>query len=108
MNAMDYAKNIFDNDVIQQHLEQKVEMLLSGPLKEKSDYAQEKAIKTFWMTAKHLESALLHERNIHPNHTNWLDIVGKEEEYFKKLKEVEKLVVNEIDYQYRHFITFLA
>lgn len=104
---MDWCNNILKNSSSQKHLESRVNLLLQDPLKESKQYAQEKAIKSFCEGIGYLEGFLLFQRQIHPSnieHSYWN---GKEAAYMEALKEVDLIVKEAINRQYRHFCIFL-
>lgn len=104
---MGWCKNRLKNSSSQEFLESKVNILLACPLKERDQYAQEKAIKSFCEGIGYLEGVLLFQRHIHPSnieHSYW---IGKEASYMEALKEVDLIVKEAINRQYRHFCIFL-
>lgn len=91
----------------QKALEEKIERLLNGPLREKSDYAKEKAIDAFAQTFVYLESTLYYQKGIHPKQFNLVAVQLQPELYCKKVKEIEESIAAELDRSYRHFVIFL-
>lgn len=78
-----------------------------GFFAEKSEHVQEKAVKSFCELIVYLESTLFYQRDIHPGKIDLAKASAKPAEYQKKYAEVEKIVTNEINRQYRHFSMFL-
>lgn len=113
MQMLDWCKDTFINENAQKHLEERITLLLKGPLKDKGEYAQEKAIKSFSEGLRLLESILLRDRKIHPHHMeDKLALLYNtssihREQYIKLYEEVERILIVEINRQYRHFCTFL-
>lgn len=103
-----WCADMLQNEASQQVLEQKVKALLEGPLRQKSDYAKEKAVKSFSEGIRYLESVLLYQRDIHRDQLNLLEISKNMKAYQDKQLEVEKIVKMEIHRQMRHYLTFLA
>lgn len=72
-----------------------------------SDQSVLKLIKSFCEGIGYLEGVLLFQRHIHPSnieHSYW---AGKEAAYMEALKEVDLIVKESINRQYRHFCIFL-
>jgi len=107
MNRITWINYTCKNENTQKLLEEKAEMLLLGPLKEKDEYQKEKALKAFSEGLGYLESVLLHDRGIHPSKLDLVKLRRNPKVYAEKLKEVENIMKKEISRQYRHFITFL-
>ncbi|WP_066297438.1 hypothetical protein [Bacillus sp. FJAT-29937] len=108
MDALNWSKSTFKNEKLQNYLEEKVRSLLKGPLRNHSDYAQEKCIKSFCEGLGYLESVLLYQREIHPHKLELSYWQGREEEYKKYWLEVEGIILNSINRQFRHFLEFLS
>ena len=107
MNASIWCDNALKNTDSQKYLEEKLQALLMGPLRDKSDYAKEKALKSFSEGIGYLESLLMYQSGIHHTQINPLMNLHKKEEMKKKYLEVENTVKKEINRQYKHFCTFL-
>lgn len=107
MEVVDYCNHFLKNEKSQSTLKMYVQMLLKGCLKNKNEYAQEKAIKCFCEGISYLEGLMLMQRNIHPKNWNITELTMNNEEYLKKYEEVERIIDTEIKRQYRHFEIFL-
>lgn len=95
------------NEKSQQRLEEKVKLLLDGPLRDKSEYAQEKAIKSFGETINYLESVLLYQRGIHRDQLDLVEVSRNPKAYQDKMEEVEKKIESELSRLLRHYSIFL-
>lgn len=106
-----WCGNTFFDEECQKELEHKVLLLLEGPLGNKSEYAQEKAIKAFSEGLGYLETLLLMKKNIHPhdlmNHNHIVLNPNLRNKCLEELDDVKKSILSEIDRQYRHFLIFL-
>ena len=107
-----WCNNVMQDEVLQKELEKRIVSLLEGPLKLKSDYAQEKCIKSFYEGLVYLEKLLLKQNDIHPHdahqiielmHTGRLT----KEEFARRNEMVRSQMLSEISRQHRHFLTFL-
>ncbi len=107
MDSIRWSYNHLKNENSQQYLQEKIQALLEGPLRNKDDYEQEKAIKVFAEGMRDSESSLLYSRDIHPQKLDLTWVAMNKEEYMKRYKEVEQMMETNISRQYRHFITFL-
>ncbi|MED3554119.1 hypothetical protein [Cytobacillus praedii] len=107
MEPLIWCNNTLKNENLQNHLEEKVKLLLQGPLQNYNDYATEKCIKSFCEGLGYLESILLYQREIHPHKCEISYWHTRKSEYEEKWKEVEKIVLNSINRQFRHYLEFL-
>lgn len=107
MNMLEWCQNSLNNSKNQELLNEKVELLLQGPLKEKNVYQQEKAIKSFAEPISYLESLLSLQKGIVDGEQSFEQRPGGLEELFAAMDEIEFKVASEINRQYRHFIEFL-
>lgn len=110
MEILTHIQNTFRNEKCQKELEAKATSLLLGPLKYKSEYSKEKAIKSFSEGLHYLEDLLLMQRGIHPSNfknNSKFSAESYKEDYSKKYLEVENIILSSIARQFRHFLTFL-
>lgn len=108
MNALHFVQNLLENSESQKHLENKVQLLLETVLKNKGEYEQEKAIKSFSEGILYLESLLKYKNGIHHDQIDLIQVSRNPGDYAKKYKEIEDTIKVEIDRQYRHFVTFMS
>lgn len=107
-----WCKNVMVNEETQKELEKAVVALLEGPLKDKSEYAQEKCIKSFYEGPMYLEKLLLKQKDIYPYDSEKIMMMLQncsltQEEFIKRTEEVKLTVISEISRQLRHFLAFL-
>lgn len=112
MEPMNWCKDVMDNEVTQNTLEKKVQLLLDGPLNDKSDYAKEKCIKSFYELPMYIEQSLLKKAGLSPDSIKGMynGMISGElssHELLNKYNAVNKAVISEIERQYRHFTAFL-
>lgn len=73
---------------------------------ERDDYAIEKFLKVYTETFRYLEHLMLLKRNVAPeSFKNGLTMDAKEA--YEKQQEVKKVMLTEVQRQYRHTITFI-
>lgn len=110
MDYMQWAKEMLENKTAQKLLEEKVEILIKMYFDENNEYAVEKMIKSFGESIKFQEILALKKRGIHSSQIqkNMIEISMNPQETSNKYKEVENILISEIERQYRHFITFLS
>lgn len=107
MKTLDWSKNTFSNESSQKLLDEKVNMLLDGVLREKDEYQKEKAIKSFCEGLGYLEKLLQYQREVHRSQLDLVKISQNPSDYQKKIDEIANIIESEIKRQYRHFSTFL-
>lgn len=107
MESTVHIQHTFSDPCLQGILEEKAKILLQGPLKEKSEYAQEKALKSFAEGLLYLNESLLLRRGVHGSQLKPEVIMGNEKEFIAKQEEVRSIMQTEIDRQFRHYISFL-
>lgn len=105
MDALVWVENKLDNTDSQALLEEKAKVLLEGPLKDKSEYQQEKALKSFSEKIMYLESLLMYQKGIHHKQ---LDFTRISQDYREKHEDVAKAVRAEINRETRHYLIFLT
>lgn len=110
MNYMEWAKNMVENKKAQELLERKVQSLVTIYFDEKDVYAIEKMIKSFGETIRFQEILALKKRGLHGDQLqkNMIELSMHPEETAEKFNEVERVLISEIERQYRHFTTFLS
>lgn len=109
MKDIVWAKNMLKDEKAQEELESKVSLLLEAYFKDKSDYAKEKFVRSFGELFIYLENNLLKDRGVHPSQfKNNPELLTNPTKAYEKQNEVSKLLVVEINRQYRHFTTFLG
>ncbi len=108
MNNLEWCKSTFENKTCQSHLEEKLSLLLVSYFKGKEDYPIEKFIKSFSEGLRYLESLLLMKKGIHNSQLKVGNPPINMKDLATKHEEIEKILLVEIDRQYRNFITFLA
>lgn len=96
MDIRKYAINKLNDDISQELLEDKLKILLEGPLSTRSDYAKEKCLLSFTEPLLMLEIALLSRKdnNMHPTKT-------------AIVKKIRNIMIDAINEQYDHFVAFL-
>lgn len=107
MDLNNFAINKLHDSASQEILENKLKMLLEGPLASRNSYGIEKCLLSFTEPLLYLESILLDKESIHPRDLPFIlaEIGGKD--YIDKVEEIRKIMISEINRQYRHFIAFL-
>lgn len=110
MNYMEWAKGMVENKKAQELLERKVQSLVTIYFDEKNVYAIEKMIKSFGESIKFQEILALKKRGLHADQLqkNMIEISMHPEETARKFNEIERILISEIERQYRHFTTFLS
>lgn len=110
MNYMEWTKDMLQNKEGQALFERKVKLLVSTHFNENDEYAIEKMIKSFGESIKFQELLALKNRCLYGKEleNNLLKISMNPEDTLRKFKEVENIVISEIERQYRHFNTFLS
>lgn len=107
VNAIMWCAGTLQNGNSQKRLEEKVKLLLEGPLRDKDEYAQEKAIKSFSETIRYLESLMMYQNGIHRDQIDIVSVSNNPKVYQEKMELVEKTVEVELNRQMRHYLTFL-
>lgn len=105
-----WMKDMVRNQKAQEIIEQKLDVLINTFFGDNDEYAVEKFIKSFGEPIKYLEEILEKNRDIHPNQLkdNLIYLSQHNDEYFKKVEVVEKVLISEIERQSRHFRAFLS
>lgn len=108
-NYQMWLNNMVRNEEAQKLLEEKVEILVNSFFDD-NEYAVEKFIKSFGEPIRYLEDVLETNRGISPDqiNRNRVYISLHPDEYIKKVDEVQRILLSEIERQSRHFRTFLS
>ena len=89
-------------------MEEKLAILINANFNDGQDYGSEKFIKCFAEGLGYLEKLMMFQRNIHFSQFSQVSIFKNKEDIAKKYMELEKIMISEIDRQYRNYIIFIA
>lgn len=109
MDNLVWCKYMLKNERCQKYLEEKVRRLMTMRfIRINDDYAVEKLIKSFCEGLAYLEGLMLYNRGIHMKQIESKIHLVNMQVYMEKSKEIEEILIDEIDSQLRNFEVFLS
>lgn len=106
MRHLDWIKNISQFPEVQERIEEDCETLIQIHFNQQDDYAIEKFLKVYTESFRYLEHLMLLQRNVAPEDFQNGSPMDPKEAY-EKQQEVKKVMLTEVQRQYRHTITFI-